>query len=164
MIILIKIFYWIICNVVVAFNFISCPNPWFYAKSPSLYYNISILTFKWHSFILCYYPMGSYPWEMCHPSVGGGTRERGGFKWLSLRRCAKCHFGAKYLLRQYQSWKWYPLWFPGTQGTSGLSCAEFPGVQPRDCNCDTTINPACDVQNWFVHFRGHELPQSVEYD
>ena len=104
------------------------------------------------------------------PSVrrgGGGWRETrgmGGLEWVSLRRCARCDFSTEYLLRQTQSRARHPLWLLGPQGTWGSSSTEYPGVRPRDRNCDLVVNPACDVQNGFVQFRGHESTQSGEYD
>ena len=44
--------YWIICYVVAAYSFASYEIPHFYAKCWSLYANVSMLPFKWSSFVL----------------------------------------------------------------------------------------------------------------
>ena len=98
-----------------------------------------------------------YPWALPRLSVGGGgvggeTRVRSVFEWVSLRRCARCDFGAKYLLHQAQYWAGLPLWFLGPQGTWGLISADYPEVRHCGHNCDPTVNPAFNVQNGFTHF------------
>ena len=83
---------------------------------------------------------------------GGGGRGGSGFKWVSLRRCVKCNFGARYLLHQTQSRDRHPFWFRGTQGTWGLSSAEHSVVQPCDHDLNPAVNPDFDVRNGFIHF------------
>ena len=80
--------------------------------------------------------------------------------YISVRRCSQCNFGLKYLLCQSQSQDQNLLGLLGTQATWGSSSTDYPGLRPRDCGLNMAINPACDVQNGFVHFCGHESTQS----
>ena len=55
-------------------------------------------------------------------------------------------------------------WVRKVFGTWDLIYAEHPRVQPRDRDCDPAVNPIFNVQNRFIHFRGHDLTQSGEYN
>ena len=142
--------------------------PDFYAKYWSLYAKVSVLLSKWPTF---YSKFLVWPHTREHrpvwPSWGGrgvvlharsALHEysgRGGFEWVSLRRCEWNDIGARYLLRQTQSQTWPPVWISGPQGTWHPSSAEHPGL--RSCNSD--CNPA--VKPTF-HFLIHELNQRGE--
>ena len=90
-------------------------------------------------------PLSSVPYVL-----RGGTR--GGGEWVSSCSCARYNFGAKHLLRQYQSQAWHPVWILVLQGTWGSCSMKNPGVQPCVCNLNPSFNPSFDVQNRFVYF------------
>ena len=92
------------------------------------------------------------------------TVERGIFEWLRLRRCVRNDLGVRYLLRQAQSQIPLPVRIPGLQGTWYPSYEDRPGVRPRNCYCNPTINPNFNVWSGFFHFRVHELTQIGKYD
>ena len=142
----------------------------FYAKSRSLHAYVSVFSFKWSTFFLQYSPISSNGFvPLCifpyfHRGWWHKTRGMGGLEWVSWRRCARCNFDAKYLLRQTQSQARCPLWFPVPQWTWVSSSSEYPGVWLCNRSFDPSVNPDCDVRNGFVQFCGHELTQSDGYE
>ena len=151
----------------------------FYAESWSLYTHASGILSKWSGFY-SKYPLWVCTHDRCIPlDVGRGwvgvvvlhiriklwkTRGRGGYKWVSLCWCARFNLGTRYLLRQAQYEAQLPVQFPSLQGTWDSSSVEHPGVRTHNCYCDTVFNPTFNMQNGFIHFRGHDSTQSGKYD
>ena len=88
----------------------------------------------------------------------------GGFKWVSLCRCAWYNLGVRSLLRQIQYQTWRPVQLPGLQGTWDPSSAEHPGVRPRKRDCNLAINSTFYLRNELIYFCGHDSTQSGEYN
>ena len=101
---------------------------------------------------------------LCAWSVFRKFTQRGRFKWVSLCRFAQNNIGPRYLLRQYQSQTQIPVRIPGTQGTWDPSSMYHQVIQHCYHNFDPVVNPISNVRNGFIHFLGHKLTQSGEYN
>ena len=139
--------------------------PDFYAKSRSLYADVSMLHSKWSSFfftpLLWVHNLELRPVRPSAVGVGvANLYGGGGLKCVNFRRCAWCTFFSKNLLRQSQSRARCPLRFPGSQGTWISSSMEYPGLRPHNHNFNLAITPVCKVQNGFIRFCVHESTQS----
>ena len=175
---IIKAHYWIISYVCVA-RIAPHQNPGILRRVMVFIHPCLRDTLQMVWFLLQISLVGLYPWSL-YPSgrwegVRGvvvlhiriklwKTRGRGGYKWVSLCWCARFNLGTRYLLRQAQYEAQLPVQFPSLQGTWDSSSVEHPGVRTHNCYCDTVFNPTFNMQNGFIHFRGHDSTQSGKYD
>ena len=165
----------------VARVFVTRPNPWFLFQILFIIHQSLYAPFQMKLFLLQIYCLGAYPWAPSLPSVclyvrpGWGLccthKARcpnivvgDGFEWVSLRRCSRNNLGTIFLFRQSQSRIWLPVRLLVPPGTWYPSSLEHLGVQPRNRDCDTDVNPTFNVWNGFIHFCGHESTQSSKYN
>ena len=145
----------------VARVFVSRPNPCFLRQILVITpWSLNAhLQMAW--FLIWIYCLGTYSWAPSRPVVVGGgcvaqISGRSGFEWVSLRRCARNNLGARYLLRQSQSWTWLPVQLLGMKGNWKPISAEHPGVWTREWYLYPDVNLKLNVKNGFIHFSGHE--------
>ena len=67
----------------------------------------------------------------------------GGFMQVEkiLRQCVQKHIIAHNLLRQDEARYWVPVHIPVPQGNGEASSTDHSGLQPRNYDCDPTVDP-----------------------
>ena len=90
----------------------------------------------------------------------------GGFMQVEkiLRQCVQKHIIAHNLLRQDEARYWVPVHIPVPQGNGEASSTDHSGLQPRNYDCDPTVDPFTYVWKGFLKFFRHELAQICDDD
>ena len=156
-----------ICQSLLAFRYLYgfCQIPALYTKFFAFYTNIFHLSStiqetnmdrpQWIS---------SSPWPRIARAMREWGREGLCRWWKILRRCDPRIILTRDLLCQAQDRSRITFWFLVPQGTEETSSADNEGVQHRNRDCDTAVDPTTYVWKGSLRFCRHESTQMFEYN